>query len=75
MPKLHLISAPELVKWFKKQGAKQKPSGKSSHVKLYIRDRETTISIKHGKKLIPIGTLKSILKQMDLEKEYRKYFS
>ena len=77
MLKLHQISAPELVKWLKKQGFERVPGGKSSHVKLRRGNRETTVSIKHGKKKLPIGTLKQILsdEQTGLEREYREYFS
>lgn len=76
MSKLHQISAPELVKWIRKKGFKPIKTGKTSHIKLYKDKYHTTISMKHGKKKIPIGTLKEILspEQTGLEDEYRKDF-
>lgn len=74
MTKLKPISAFELIKWFIYNGFRKKKTGKTSHVKLYRGSRRTTISVKHGKKKVPIGTLKEILgsKQTDMENEYRK---
>jgi len=76
MSKLKPISAPELVNWLIKQGFGVKRIGKTSHVKLFRAGRHTTISLKHGKKKIPTGTLKQILgpKQTSMEEEYRRDF-
>ena len=43
----------------------------------YKGNRTTMISMKHGKKKIPTGTLKQILsdEQTGLKREYREYFS
>ena len=59
-----------------RKGFRVKRIGKTSHVKLYRGTRHTTISIKHGKKKIPVGTLKQILsdRQTGMEKEYREDF-
>ena len=76
MAKLKPISAPELVRWLVHKGFRKNRIGKTSHVKLSMDSRHTTISMKHGKKKIPTGTLKEILgpKQTGMEQEYRKEF-
>lgn len=76
MSKLKPISAPELARWLISKNFREKRTGKTSHVKLHRGSRHTTISMKHGKKKIPVGTLKEILgpKQTNMEEEYRKEF-
>jgi len=76
MAKLKPISAPELVRWLVHKGFVIKKIGKTSHIKLYRGSRHTTISMKHGKKKIPTGTLKEILgpKQTGMEQDYRDEF-
>jgi predicted RNA binding protein YcfA (HicA-like mRNA interferase family) len=59
------VSSEELKRWLKKQGCKfGKQEG--SHLKVYHAGKFTILPM-HGKKEIKPGTLKAILRDLDLE--------
>lgn len=59
------MNSKELIKILKKAGF-QEVSQKGSHLKMK-KDTKILIVPEHGKKDIPIGTLKSIIKQAGLK--------
>lgn len=65
MPKLPVIAGKELVRVLEKFGFKSvRQSG--SHVLMEHDDgRVTTVAV-HGKKEIPVGTLRAILRDVDI---------
>lgn len=58
----------DLIKWLRSLGAEIKPAGSGSHHKIFLNGRQSVISVK--RKDIPLGTLKAIVKQLNIEKEW-----
>jgi predicted RNA binding protein YcfA (HicA-like mRNA interferase family) len=68
-PKTPSISGPQLVRILEKMGFVIKRQ-KGSHIQLFREsDRRFTTVPVHGRKDIPIGTLKAILKDVEISSE------